>query len=79
VSDFAKTIAEAYAVESAAIDLGRGVHDDELAPEAVVQVPVKLATGGPILRTMLGGDGGAGLRRLSGDEREWEGDEDWDE
>jgi uncharacterized protein len=42
VSDFAKTIAEAYAVEGAAIDLGRGVHDDELAPAAVVQVPLKM-------------------------------------
>jgi len=42
VSDFAKTIAEAYAVEGAAIDLGRGVHSDELAPEAVVQVPLKM-------------------------------------
>ena len=42
MSDFAKTIAEAYAVEGAAIDLGRGVHEDKLAAEAVVQVPLKM-------------------------------------
>jgi DNA helicase HerA-like ATPase len=42
VADFAKTIAEAYAVESAALDLGRGVHDGDLAPGAVVQVPLKM-------------------------------------
>ena len=42
MADFAKNIAEAYAVEGAAIDLGRGVHDGELAPGAVVQVPLKM-------------------------------------
>jgi uncharacterized protein len=42
VSDFGKTIAEAYAVEGAAIDLGRGVHEEKLAPDAVVQVPLKM-------------------------------------
>jgi DNA helicase HerA-like ATPase len=42
VSDFGKTIAEAYAVEGAAIDLGRGVHEEKLAAEAVVQVPLKM-------------------------------------
>jgi DNA helicase HerA-like ATPase len=42
VSDFAKTIAEAYAVEGAAVDLGRGVHENKLAAEAVVQVPLKM-------------------------------------
>jgi DNA helicase HerA-like ATPase len=42
VSDFAKTIAEAYAVESAAVDLGRGVHENKLAAAAVVQVPLKM-------------------------------------
>ena len=42
MADFAKTIAEAYAVEGAAVDLGRGVHDDALAPKAVVQVPLKM-------------------------------------
>jgi DNA helicase HerA-like ATPase len=42
LSDFGKTIAEAYAVEGAAIDLGRGVHEDKLAADAVVQVPLKM-------------------------------------
>ena len=42
VSDFAKTIAEAYAVEGAAIELGRGVHDGTSPPEAVVQVPLSM-------------------------------------
>jgi uncharacterized protein len=42
VADFAKAIAEAYAVEGAAIDLGRGVHEDKLATDAVVQVPLKM-------------------------------------
>jgi uncharacterized protein len=41
VSDFAGTIAEGYAVKGAAADLGRGVHDGELAPEALVQLPLK--------------------------------------
>jgi len=40
VSDFAKTIADAYTVEGAAIDLGRGVHEGTLAKEAVVKVPL---------------------------------------
>jgi uncharacterized protein len=42
VSDFGKTIAEAYAVEGAAIDLGRGLHEEKLAGDAVVQVPLKM-------------------------------------
>ena len=41
MSDFGKTIAEAYAVEGAAIDLGRGVHEDKLAADAVVQLPLR--------------------------------------
>jgi hypothetical protein len=40
VTDFAKTIAEGYAVEGAAIDLGRGVHEGEVAAEAVVRLPL---------------------------------------
>jgi uncharacterized protein len=40
--NFAKTIAEAYAVKGAVIDLGRGVHEEELAPDAVVQLPLKM-------------------------------------
>jgi uncharacterized protein len=42
MSDFAATIAEAYSIEGAAIDLGRGVHDGELAPDAVVRVPLRM-------------------------------------
>ena len=42
MSDFAKAIAEAYAAEGVAIDLGRGVHDGKLAPDAVVQVPLRM-------------------------------------
>jgi DNA double-strand break repair helicase HerA and related ATPase len=42
MSDFAKTIADAYATEGAAIDLGRGVHDGKLAPEAVVRMPLRM-------------------------------------
>jgi DNA helicase HerA-like ATPase len=40
MSDFAATIATAYATEGAAIDLGRGVHDGKLVREAVVRVPL---------------------------------------
>ena len=42
MTEFGKTIAEAYAVEGAAIDLGRGVHDKQLAPDAVVQLPLRM-------------------------------------
>ncbi|HET8822605.1 MAG TPA: helicase HerA-like domain-containing protein [Thermoleophilaceae bacterium] len=42
MSDFGKTIAEAYAAEGAAIDLGRGVHEEKLAAAAVVQVPLRM-------------------------------------
>jgi DNA helicase HerA-like ATPase len=40
MAGFATTIAEAYAVEGAAIDLGRGVHEGALAPEAAVRLPL---------------------------------------
>jgi DNA helicase HerA-like ATPase len=40
MGDFAKTIGDAYAVEGAAIDLGRGVHEGTLAQEAVVRLPL---------------------------------------
>ena len=40
MAEFAKTIAAAYAREGPAIDLGRGVHDGVVAPEAVVTVPL---------------------------------------
>jgi uncharacterized protein len=39
--DFAETIASAYAVEGAAVDLGRGLHEGKLAPEAVVALPLR--------------------------------------
>jgi uncharacterized protein len=41
VADFAKTIAEGYAVKGAAIDLGRGVHEGELSEDAVVRLPLR--------------------------------------
>ena len=40
--DFATTIAAAYAVEGASIDLGRGVHDDTLAQDAKVQIALSM-------------------------------------
>jgi len=40
VTDFSETIAKAYAVDGAAIDLGRGVHEGTLEPEAVVRLPL---------------------------------------
>jgi uncharacterized protein len=42
VTDFGKTIADAYATDGPAVDLGRGVHDGKLAAEAVVQVPLRM-------------------------------------
>jgi DNA double-strand break repair helicase HerA and related ATPase len=40
VTSFAETVAAGYAVEGAALDLGRGVHDGELARDAVVRLPL---------------------------------------
>src|ERR687890_345797 len=40
MADFASAIAEGYRTEGAALDLGRGVHDGALVPEAVVRVPL---------------------------------------
>ena len=40
--EFGKTIAAAYAAEGPVVDLGRGVHDGALAPEAVVQIPLRM-------------------------------------
>jgi DNA helicase HerA-like ATPase len=40
--DFAQVIAEAYAVDGPAIDLGRGVHDGEVHQDAVVQAPLAM-------------------------------------
>jgi DNA helicase HerA-like ATPase len=42
VAGFGETIAQAYAVEGAAIDLGRGVHEGAVVPEAVVRVPLAM-------------------------------------
>ena len=37
---FSETIAKAYAVDGAAVDLGRGVHDGALEADAVVRLPL---------------------------------------
>src|ERR1700712_3542935 len=42
--DFATAIAAAYATTGAAIDLGRGVHDDQLFQDADVKVPLRMLT-----------------------------------
>ena len=42
MTEFGKTIADAYATDGPAVDLGRGVHDGKLAAEAVVQVPLRM-------------------------------------
>src|SRR5204863_8392346 len=43
MTSFAETVKAAYATEGAALDLGRGVHEGKLEPEAVVQVPLAMA------------------------------------
>jgi hypothetical protein len=40
MADFGEAIGQAYATEGAVIDLGRGVHEGALAPEAVVRLPL---------------------------------------
>ena len=40
-TDFAQTIADAYATNGAAIELGVGVHDGELMPGAATRIPLK--------------------------------------
>ena len=40
VADLAASIREAYAFEGAALDLGRGVHEEKLDLDAVVQLPL---------------------------------------
>jgi len=42
MSEFAATIAKAYAVEGEAIDFGRGMLGGELVPDAVVQAPIAM-------------------------------------
>jgi DNA helicase HerA-like ATPase len=44
VSDFASTIAQGYAVEGPALELGRGVHEGALAREAAVRMPLAMMT-----------------------------------
>ena len=43
MTDFADAIAQAYAVEGAAIELGRGVYDGKLEASALVQLPLATA------------------------------------
>jgi DNA helicase HerA-like ATPase len=40
LSAFSDAIAKGYAVEGAALELGRGVHDGTLEPDAVVRIPL---------------------------------------
>src|SRR5215217_5563137 len=40
MADFAGAISEAYATGGAMVDLGRGVHDGKLAPDAAVRLPL---------------------------------------
>ena len=42
MTDFAKAIAEGYATEGAAIELGRGVHEGALHQDAVVRIPLAM-------------------------------------
>lgn len=44
MTDFATTIAAAYASEGAAIDLGRGVHEGTLHQDAAVRIPLSMMT-----------------------------------
>jgi DNA helicase HerA-like ATPase len=40
MTDFGAAIGQAYATEGAVVELGRGVHEGALAPEAVVRLPL---------------------------------------
>src|SRR3954467_12775515 len=40
--DFAASIAKAYTFQGPALDLGRGINDGALVPEAVVRVPLSM-------------------------------------
>ena len=62
-ASFAEVIAQGYATSGPAIELGRGVHDGELARDALVQVPLAMmnrhgliagATGTGKTRTLQG-------------------------
>src|SRR3954464_4414946 len=40
--DFAASIAKAYTFEGPSLDLGRGIHDGALVPEAAVRIPLSM-------------------------------------
>jgi hypothetical protein len=40
MADFGASIGQAYATDGAVIDLGRGLHEGALSPEAVVRLPL---------------------------------------
>ncbi len=42
MADFAQTITTAYAVDGNALDLGRGVHDGAVFPDAAVKLPLRM-------------------------------------
>src|SRR4051794_28971454 len=42
MTDFEKTIADAYEVDGPVVDLGRGVYEGKVAAGAVVQVPLAM-------------------------------------
>ncbi len=44
MTDFAETIAAAYAVDGPSVDLGRGVHEGTMHPAAKVQVALRMMT-----------------------------------
>ncbi|MCX6372348.1 MAG: DUF853 family protein [Actinobacteria bacterium] len=44
MADFTQTIAAAYSTEGPALDLGRGVHEGAVSPQAVVTVPLGMMT-----------------------------------
>jgi DNA helicase HerA-like ATPase len=42
VDDFSKAIAEAYATSGGTIELGQGIHDGKIVPEAQPKIPLKM-------------------------------------
>src|SRR4051795_8764331 len=42
--DFGAAIAKAYTFDGPTLDLGRGVHDGAVVPEAVVRVPLSMVS-----------------------------------
>ena len=62
-TDFESTIAAAYAAQGKTLELGKGVLDGKVAPNAIVQVPLRMtnrhgliagATGTGIVRGVFG-------------------------